>query len=256
MCSFLTPEGKIILVFKDNICDRNVDVIVSAANSFLHRVGDVSKAIIEAAGKDVKDECDRYIIDRGPLLDGHVVVTSAGKLPFKKIIHAVGPKWTKEAARVKTMGRSPREESLLRYAVKNALDSAQSYKSIALPAISAGVYDFPYELCAKIMVDSAVAFFQENPGCSLSEIQFTSTDDDVVKAFVKAMDSRFLHGPNYEGPWDTEVKVKASKVKGRRKLMPSRPFIASPTDIPNVIKTPEDLKLILVTGNMSQERVS
>ena len=256
VCSFLTPEGKNILVFKDNICNRNVDVIVNAANSSLHHVGGVSKAIIDAAGKVVKDECDQYIIDRGPLLDGHVAVTSAGKLPFKKVIHAVGPKWTKEAAREKRMGRSPREESLLRYAVKNALDYAQSYKSIALPAISTGVYDFPYQFCAKIMVDTAVVFFQENPGCPLSEIQFTSTDDDVVKAFVKEMDSRFLHDPNYESSSDTKVKVKASKVKERKKAMPSTPSAASPGDIPNVIKTPEDLKLVLVTGNMSQEKAS
>ena len=256
MCSFLTPEGKNILVFKDNICDRNVDVIVNAANSSLHHVGGVSKAIVEAAGKDVKDECDRYIIDRGPLLDGQVVVTSAGKLPFKKVIHAVGPKWTKEAAREKTLGRTSREESLLRYAVNNALDSAQSYNSIALPAISTGGLDFPYQLCAKIMVDSAVVFFQENPGCRLSEIQFTSTDDDVVKAFVKEMDSRFLHDPNYKSSSDTKVKIKASKVKGRKKTMPSTPSAESPADTPNVIKTSEDLKLILVTGNMSQEKAS
>ena len=256
VCSFLTPEGKNIQVFKDNICNRKVDVIVNAANSSLHHVGGVSKAIIEAAGKDVKDECDQYIIDRGPLLDGHVVVTSAGKLPFKKVIHAVGPKWTKEAAREKTMGRSPRQESLLRYAVTNALDSAQSYKSIALPAISTGSYDFPYQLCAKIMVDSAVMFFQKNPRCRLSGIEFTSTDDDVVKAFVKEMDSRFLHDPNYESSSDAKGKVKASKVKERKKTMPSTPSTASPADIPNVIKTPEDLKLILVTGNMSQEKAS
>ena len=255
LCSFLTPEGKNILVFKDNILNRKVDVIVNAANSSLNHVGGVSKAIVEAAGEVVKDECGRYIIDRGPLLDGHVVATSAGKLPFKKVIHAVGPKWTKEAAREKAMGRSPRQEGLLRYAIQNALDSAKSYKSVALPAISTGVYDFPYQLCAKIMVDSAVMFFHENPGCRLSEIQFTSTDDDVVKAFVKEMDSRFIHDPNYESSSDTKVKVKASKVKGR-KSKPSTPSTASPADIPNVIMTSEDLKLILVAGDMSQEKAS
>ena len=256
LCSFLTPEGKNILLFKDNICDRNVDVIVNTANCTLHHVGGVSKAIVEAAGESFKDECNRYIIDHGPLLEGHVVATSAGKLPFKKVIHAVGPKWTKEAAREKAMGKSPRQESLLRYAVTNALDSAKSYKSIALPAISTGVYDFPYHLCAKIMVDSAVVFSQENSGCRLSEIQFTSTDDDVVKAFLKEMDSRFLHDPNYESSSDTKPKVKARKVKGRKKSMSSSPSTASPVDIPNVIKTSEDLKLTLVTGDMSQEKAS
>ena len=256
LCSFLTPEGKNVLVFKDNICDRNVDVIVNAANSKLHHASGVSKGIVEAAGEVFKNECDQYIIDHGPLLDGQVVATSAGKLPFKKVIHAVGPKWTKEAAREKEMGKSPRQESLLRYAVTNALQSAKSYKSVALPAISTGVFEFPYQLCAKIMVDSAVVFFQENPDCRLSEIQITSTEDNVVKAFVKEMDSRFLDDPNYESSSDPKVKVKASKIKRRKKSMPSTASTVPPADTSNVIKTSEDLKLILVTGDMSQEKVS
>lgn len=99
-------------------------------------------------------------------------------------------------------------------------------------------------------------FSQENPGCRLSEIQFTSTDDNIVKAFVKEMDSRFLHDPNYDSSSDSKVKIKASKGKGRKKSMPSTPSTASTADIPNVIKTSEDLKLILVTGNMSQEKAS
>ena len=271
LCNFLTSEGKNIMVYKDNICDRDVDVIVNAANSNLHHVGGVSKSIAEAAGEEIKDECERYIIDRGPVLEGQVVVTSAGKLPFKKVIHAVGPHWRKEATREKTMGKSPREEKLLRYAVTNALDAAKSFKSIAIPAIGTGSYDVPRELCAQIMVDSALAFSKENPGCRLSEIQFTSVDDDVVKAFVKEMDSRFIHDTNYETSSDVKGKDKAKKGKRRSTSIPSPPSVSAsadiphvvttsavsaPADIPNVITTSEGLKLILVTGDMSQEQVS
>lgn len=258
ICSFLTPEGKWILLFKDNICDRNVDVIVNAASSKLHHGVGVSKAIAEAAGEVMKDECERYIIDRGPILEGQVAITSAGKLPFKKVVHAVGPLWRKEATREKTMGKSPREEKLLRYAVTNALDAAKSYKSIAIPAIGTGTYECPRELCAQIMVDSALEFFQENPGCCLSEIQFTSIDDDVVKAFVKEMDSRFHQDPNYESSSDAKEKekVKAKKGKGRQKSMPRPPSVSPSADIPNVIKTSEGLKLTLVTGDMSQQKAS
>ena len=255
LCNFLSPEGKNILVYKDNICNRDVDVIVNAASSKLDHVGGVSKAIAEAGGEVIKDECERYIIDRGPLLDGQVVVTSAGKLPFKKVIHVVGPKWRKEATREKEMGKSPREEKLLRYAVTNALDAAKSFKSIAIPAIGTGSYDFPRELCAQIMVDSALAFSQENPGCRLSEIQFTSIDDDVVKAFAKEMDSRFLHDTNYESSSDVKGKTKARKFKGRSNPIPSPPSVSASADIPNGITTSEGLKLMLVTGDMSQEQV-
>ncbi|KAL9972371.1 hypothetical protein ACROYT_G018656 [Oculina patagonica] len=255
LCNFLTPEGKNILVYKDNICNRDVDVIVNAANSNLHHVGGVAKAIADAAGEAIKDESGRYIIDHGPVLEGQVVVTSAGKLPFKKVIHAVGPQWRKEAAREKAMGKSPREEKLLRYAVTNALDAAKSFKSIAIPAISTGIFGFPRDLCAQIMVDSALAFFQENPSCRLSEIQFTSIDEDVVKAFVKEMDSRFVHDPNYESPSNANEKIKAKKSKGRSKSIPTPPSVPASADIPNVIKTTEGLKLVLVTGDMSKEEV-
>ena len=256
LCNFLTPEGKNILVYKDNICDRDVEVIVNAANSKLHHVGGVAKAIAEAAGKAIKDECERYIIDRGPLLEGQVVATSAGKLPFKKVIHAVGPQWRKEATQEKALGKTPKEEKLLRYAVTNALDAAKTFKSIAIPAISTGIFEFPRELCVQIMVDSALAFYQENPGCRLSEIQFTSIDDDVVKAFVKEMDSRFHEDPNYESSSDTKGKIKATKSRGRKKSVPTSPSVTASADIPNVIKTAEGLHLVLVTGDMTKEKAS
>ena len=283
LCNFLTPEGKKILVYKDNICDRDVEVIVNAANSNLHHVGGVAKAIAEAAGKAIKDECEHYIIDKGPVLEGQVVMTSAGELPFKKVIHAVGPQWKKEATREKALGKTPREERLLRYAVTNALQAAKSFKSIAIPAISTGIFGFPRELCAQIMVDSALAFYQETPGCCLSEIQFISIDDDVVKAFVKEMDSRFFEDPNYESSSDTKGKIKATKGRGRKKSAPSSPSVSASSDIPsaiktveglksvpsspsvstsnsadipNAIKTAEGLKLVLVTGDISKEQAS
>ena len=254
--NFLTPEGKYILLFKDNICDRNVDVIVNAASCKLHHVSGVSKAIAEAAGEVMKDECERLIIDGGPILEGKVAVTSAGKLPFKKVIHAVGPFWRKEALRERKMGKSPREEKLLRYTVTNALDAAKNYQSIAIPAIGTGSYECPRELCAQIMVDSALQFFQENAGCRLSVIQFTSIDDDVVKAFVKEMDSKFHKDPNYGSSSDAKEKVKAKKGKGRHKSIP-RPDVESPTaDVPNVTKSSESLILTLVTGDISQQKAS
>jgi len=190
-CTFQTPQGKMIKVFKDNICDRNVDVIVNAANTKLQHLSGVSKAILDAGGEAIQHECDDFIIQQGSVLEGQVVVTSAGKMPFKKVVHAVGPSWRKEATREKAIGKTPREEQYLSYALSNALDAARHFKSIALPAISTGAFEFPHDLCAKIMVDATVQFCEENPNCYLSEIQFTSTDDAVVTAFVTEMASKF-----------------------------------------------------------------
>ena len=252
----LTPDGRKILVFKDNICDRNVDVIISASNSKLQHVGGVSKAISERAGEAFKAECNRFVTDAGQILDGQVAVTSAGNLPFKKVIHAVGPKWEKKAAQEKSMGRTPREEKLLSYAVTNALDAAKDYNSVAIPAISTGIFEFPLELCAKIMVESMLTFFRKNPSCLLSEIQFTSIEDGVVKAFAKELDSRCLNDPSYQSSSDSKKKGKERKKKGKTTSVPntSSATVSSNT-APNVIKTAEGLQLVLVIGDMSSEEV-
>ena len=265
-CSFLTPGGKSIKVFKDNICDRNVDVIVNSANKNLkHNSNGVAKAILDAGGEAIQEECDGFIVELGSILEGQVVTTTAGKLPFKKVIHAVGPFWRKEAAREKSMGKTPKEERVLRYAVTNALDAAKHFRSIAFPAISTGAYEFPRDLCANIMVDATLEFFEENPGCQLSEIQFTSTDDAVVKAFVTEMTTRFREDPNFERSSKGKVASEVSgKVKRKRrkekKAAPSTPLAVtdnSPQSTQsNEMMSAEGLKVVVVPGDMTREEVS
>ena len=265
-CSFRTPGGKSIKVFKDNICDRNVDVIVNSANKNLkHNSTGVAKAILDAGGEAIQEECDGFIVELGSILEGQVVTTTAGKLPFKKVIHAVGPFWRKEAAREKSMGKTPKEERVLRYAVTNALDAAKHFKSIAFPAISTGAYEFPRDLCANIMIDTTLEFFEENPRCQLSEIQFTSTDDAVVKAFVTEMTTRFREDPNFEHSSKGKVASEgSSKVKRKRrkekKAAPSTPLAVSDNSPQktqsNEIVSAEGLKVVVVPGDMTREEVS
>lgn len=258
-CTFLTPQGKMIKVFKDNICDRNVDVIVNAANTKLQHLSGVSKAILDAGGEAIQHECDDFIIQQGSILEGQVVVTSAGKMPFKKVVHAVGPSWRKEATREKAIGKTPREEKYLSYAVSNALDAARHFKSIALPAISTGAFEFPHDLCAKIMVDATVQFCEENPNCYLSEIQFTSTDDAVVTAFVTEMASKFGHDPRFSRGSSigkiTSKKAANREAKGR-KTVHIAPSASDATDRLNEVTTPEGIKVALVVGNMAHEQAS
>ena len=246
-------------MFKDNICDRNVDVIVNAASAKLQHSSGVSKAIVGTGGESIQDECDKLIIEHGSILEGQVVVTSAGKMPFKKIVHAVGPLWRKEATREKSMGKTPREEKLLRYAVSNALHAARTFTSIALPAISTGASEFPRDLCANIMVDATLEFCEENPSCSLSEIQFTSIDDAVVNAFVTEMTARFGQDPNFQDASKRNVASRATgkgKGKGRKKTAPTSSPVSGTPDGPNDITTPEGLKVVLVAGDMTREQAS
>ena len=265
-CSFLTPEGKTIKVFKDNICNRDVDVIVNSANKNLkHDSTGVAKAILDAGGEAIQEECDRLLKDLSPILEGHVVATTAGKLPFKKVIHAVGPFWTQEAARQKSMGKTPNEERFLRYAVTNALNAAIHFRSIAFPAISTGAYEFPRDLCANITVDATLSFFEKNLGCRLSEIQFTSTDDAVVKAFVTEMTTRFGEDPNFQhsskGKVASEVsgkvKRKSRKEKKENRSTPLEVSDNTPKKTQsNEMMSAEGLKVVVVPGDMTREEVS
>ena len=259
-CTFLTPQGKMIKVFKDNICDRKVEVIVNAANTRLHHLSGVSKAILDAGGEAIQHECDDFIVQQGSILEGQVVVTSAGKLAFKKVVHAVGPSWRKEATREKAMGKTPKEEKYLSYAVSNALDAAKNFKSIAFPAISTGAFEFPRDLCAKIMVDATLQFCEENPSCCLSEIQFTSTDDVVVTAFVAEMASRFGKDASFSHDSSrgkiTSKEAANKGAQGRKKTAHIAPSASDATDGPNEVTTPEGIKVALVIGNMTDEQVS
>ena len=258
-CSILTKEGKNISVFKDSICDRNVDIIVNAANSKLQHSSGLSKQIVDAGGETMQDECDQFIADHGSILEGQVVVTSAGKMSFRKVIHAVGPFWRKEAGREKSMGKTPREEKLLRYAVSNALDAASEFTSVALPAIGTGACGCPREVCANVMVDAVLTFCDENPVCRLSEIQFASTDDAVVAAFVNEMNARARQDPKLQLSSKASGSPKVMGI-GRRKSKGTAKPIDFPTPAsrgdPDVITTTEGLKLVLVAGDMTREQVS
>ena len=265
-CSFQTPEGRTIKVFKDNICDRNVDVIVNSANKNLENNSTgVAKAILDAGGEAIQEECDKLFKEQGPILEGQVVATTAGKLPFKKVIHAVGPFWREEAARQKSMRKTPKEEKLLHYAVTNALEAAKHFRSIAFPAISTGSYEFPRDLCANIMVDATLEFFKKNPGCRLSEIQFTSIDDAAVKAFVTEMTTRFGEDPNFQHSSKGKVASEVSgevkrKSRKEKKANPSTPLAVSDNNPKktqsNEMMSAEGLKVVVVPGDMTREEVS
>ena len=128
-----TNEGLRVLIYKHDITKVHVDAIVNAAGEKLDHGGGVAFAIAEAAGKSLKEECRNYIIRNVKLKTGHVLTTTAGKLPCKFVIHAVGPVWHSHADQKKFY-------ELLRSTFINCLQQACSLrvKSIAIPLISSG----------------------------------------------------------------------------------------------------------------------
>jgi O-acetyl-ADP-ribose deacetylase (regulator of RNase III) len=145
---------KITLVQGD-ITKMEVDAIVNAANSSLLGGGGVDGAIHRAGGPAILEECRKIRDRQGRCATGEAVITTAGNLPAKYVIHTVGPVWNKG---------SEEEKALLRDAYINSLQLAVKYgvQTIAFPNISTGVYHFPKQVAAEIAVAAAREFMEQD----------------------------------------------------------------------------------------------
>jgi len=157
-------NNKILRLVNGDITERNVDVIVNAANSYLKHGGGVAAAIVRKGGAIIQEESDR--IGGG--------FTSAGKLPCKTVIHTVGSR----------MGEGDEDNKLLK-AVQStlALAAEKGFKSISIPAISSGIFGFPKDKCAKILVEESERFLEQNNTCSIDIIEFCIFDNETLDCF-------------------------------------------------------------------------
>ncbi len=164
--------GKKIRLVKGDITERNVDVIVNAANSYLKHGGGVAGAIVRKGGIVIQEESDKI----GYVPVGSAAMTGAGKLTCKAVIHAVGPR----------MGEGD-EDNKLKNAVKNSLILAdqKGFNSISMPAISSGIFGFPKDRCAEILVGESIRYLEESNGSSIEIVEFCIFDDDTFKYFNK-----------------------------------------------------------------------
>ncbi|MHB8546590.1 MAG: macro domain-containing protein [Nitrosotalea sp.] len=165
-------NGKILKLVKGDITERKVDVIVNAANSYLKHHAGVAGAIVKKGGYIIQKESDKI----GHVPVGSAVITTSGKLPCKAVIHAVGPR----------MGEGD-EDNKLKDAVINSLilASQKGFHSLSMPAISAGIYGFPKNRCAEILVSESRKFFSDNPKTTLETIEFCIYEDETLSYFTK-----------------------------------------------------------------------
>ncbi len=131
------------------------DAIVNAANSTLMGGGGVDGAIHSAGGEDILNECKKIIKKIGSLPTGEAVITTAGKLPSKFVIHTVGPIWR---------GGRNNEAQLLMNSYNNSLKLAiqNGIKTIAFPSISTGVYRYPVQEASEIAISTILNYCKEN----------------------------------------------------------------------------------------------
>ncbi|MDW8021502.1 MAG: macro domain-containing protein [Nitrososphaerota archaeon] len=162
-----------VLLVKGDITELEVDAIVNAANSSLRMGGGVAGAILRKGGWSIQEECDRI----GYCPVGGAVMTGAGKLKAKYVIHAVGPR----------MGEGNEDEKL-RNATLNSLGVAEEHgvKSIAFPAISTGVFGFPKDRCARIMLRTTIDYLKRGSG--IRRIIFCLYDDETYRIFSEELE--------------------------------------------------------------------
>ena len=144
-----------IKILKGDITKIKVDAIVNAANSSLMGGGGVDGAIHRAGGSAILEECRKIVAKQGCCKTGEAVITTAGKLPARFVIHTVGPVWN---------GGNKNEKVKLYDCYKNSLQLAldNDCKTIAFPSTSTGIYGFPKDLAAKISVKTVAEFLSTN----------------------------------------------------------------------------------------------
>lgn len=147
----MPPRIPLIECIRGDITTLSVDALVNAANSELRGGGGVDGAIHRAGGPAIMQDCDLIREQKGGCPTGEAVLTTAGLLPAKAVIHTVGPVWK---------GGERGEKDLLRSCYINSLRMAETnnFSSMAFPNISTGVYGFPKYSAAKIALETVRSF--------------------------------------------------------------------------------------------------
>jgi O-acetyl-ADP-ribose deacetylase (regulator of RNase III) len=144
-------ENRVLELLDGDITEMHTDAIVNAANARLILGGGVAGAIRTKGGPTIQEECNK----KGPTFVGGAVITTAGNLKTKHVIHAVGPR----------MGEG-NEDQKLKNATLNSLKCADenNLKSVSFPAISTGIFGFPIERCAEIMLKTTIDYLKSQTG--------------------------------------------------------------------------------------------
>ena len=160
-----------------DITKEKSDAIVNAANSSLLGGGGVDGAIHRAGGPAILAECKQIRAKQGGCPTGQAVVTTAGGLSAKKVIHTVGPVWH---------GGGKGEPALLADAYRNSLSQAVAnvVKTVAVPSISTGAYGYPVDSAARVALQAVREFIEKD--ASLRAVTFVLFDKGTLDAYRRA----------------------------------------------------------------------
>ncbi|KAL1266720.1 hypothetical protein QQF64_002395 [Cirrhinus molitorella] len=192
-----------VIVGKVDICKLQVDAVVNAANEDLKHIGGLALALLQAAGPCLQQNCDEHTKVNGRLKPGDAIITDAGRLPCKYVVHAVGPRFS-DSDRHTTVQR-------LRRAVKESLIQASSKNcsSIAIPVISSGIFGCPLELCTESIAREVRKYIEyhihRSSSNTLNKIYLVDNNASTVNAMTQAVRKEFaVYNPKMTFSYQTK----------------------------------------------------
>jgi len=167
--------GRIFQAVQGDLLAEPVDVIVNAANETLVHGGGVAGVISRAAGPALQEESDRLVHSRGPVATGSAAATGPGRLPFRAVIHAVGPR----------LGDGDEGPKLVRALLASfRIADEMGCASLSFPAVSSGIFAVPVETCAQAYLTAVRAWFERQPPGSLARIRLCMRDRPIIGAVL------------------------------------------------------------------------
>ena len=161
-----------------DITQQQVDAIVNAANSRLAGGGGVDGAIHRRGGPAIMEETRRRYPQGCPT--GSAVISGAGKLPARWVIHAVGPVWR---------GGTHGEAELLASAYRRSLELAVQHqcRTVAFPSLSTGAYRYPLDQAARVALQTIIDFLRTRPG-TLQEVRMVLFGTEAYQAYARVLE--------------------------------------------------------------------
>lgn len=172
----MLQPGQSFQIVHGDITLEAVDAIVNAANRHLQHGGGVARAILQGGGEIIQQESDEWIRTHGPVTHSRPAWTSAGRLPAKYVIHAAGPVW----------GEGD-EDTKLAEVITGIFRLADELKlqSIAMPAISTGIFGFPRDRAAGILFHTTDKYFSKGRSSGIRLVRVVLFDRPSADVFLK-----------------------------------------------------------------------